>query len=193
MRLISTHCSTPTTRLPPRRSPRSSEGPDPTGQLPTPARWVTFRPAQVGQYSGGAHISRMNAGAIAHLDAARRVSRSRRARRGKWRQRPSVTAPAADLRSRLAPNSRRTAYQAAPRMVSARERGVRPSEAARRAASRPRAHRPPAGVIPRGAVRARRGHERTRGLRSPAISRSHFGAASLPRLGVARPCTASKR
>jgi hypothetical protein len=41
--------------LPPRPITRSSEGPDPAGQDRPHAGWVTFRPAQLGQYSGGAH------------------------------------------------------------------------------------------------------------------------------------------
>src|SRR3954467_6612146 len=39
---------------PPRPRPCSSEGPNPAGRTRPRARWVTFRPAQVGQYSGGA-------------------------------------------------------------------------------------------------------------------------------------------
>src|SRR4051794_11757924 len=40
---------------PPRPSQCSSEGPNPAGHTRPRARRVTFRPAQVGQYSGGAH------------------------------------------------------------------------------------------------------------------------------------------
>ena len=37
---------------------RSNEGPDPAGQHRPHARWVTFQPAQVDQYSAGAHHGR---------------------------------------------------------------------------------------------------------------------------------------
>src|SRR3954470_3284324 len=62
MRLISAHCSTPTTRLLLARADAQARGrTQPDAPNPTP-KWVTFRPAQLGQYSGGAHTAMEAAG-----------------------------------------------------------------------------------------------------------------------------------
>jgi hypothetical protein len=52
------------------RSFRSSERPDPAGRTRPHARWVTFRPAQVGHYSRGAHSSAYATPTSPAIDAA---------------------------------------------------------------------------------------------------------------------------
>src|SRR5665811_21312 len=57
IRLISAHCSTLSKCLPPVSIARSSQGLGPAGWLRPCARWTSFRPAQVDQYSGGAYTN----------------------------------------------------------------------------------------------------------------------------------------
>jgi hypothetical protein len=78
MRLISAHCCTPITHSSSHGPTGPSKGQDPAGRTAPAPRWVTFQPAQAGQYSGGAYtcprqVRPSRVGSVVHYRVPNRV------------------------------------------------------------------------------------------------------------------------